>query len=748
MKKIKKLFIVGGCVSRDAFNLPSGSCYKVIDYVARTSFASLVGAPNILKTTIDSIDSKWQRRMVELDMSKGLLSKIESSDFDILILDFLSIRFNLAVDSKEECIYTVSTEFKKAKKDVNLKGVPRYSEKAFEWWCLGFEKFVETVRRKGVKVFISELYWTKEINEGTWGGRYSDEDIDNANEQLKKHYKAAKRIMPEAFFIEYPQHLLIANANHKWGAAPFHYTEGLYKYFLFKISDGYFPSDVKVRHKYFNDVVYKFPINWAENSVGNRSWMHHFISLRWLEREKNNFVIVRVLRSFYNYHCVKKKRNPYYNEMRGDHAAAIRMTVFLNFLERFTVDSFPAGVGLCKRLVKEEVRNLQDKRMYRAGHNHGLMVDLAILRLIKNNPEYKNSVDIEAVLQRSAETLDAMWYTSGLTKEHSVSYQEYNMPLAVEYFQLIKEMKLRSLSNIELDNILDETKRILGYALKLNGEYFPLGDSLRLPNLKLLNRIYHAPCTEANNPRALLEPYSNAEGSYSNNNFFIYRKNVGGRMIHFSATCCWDSHNHKQNDELHFCLDVDGVSIFDDPGYSGLAERRKVKLLKSEHAHTTITIEGEDWSAKKEADGTSSMTAHETEDGFYLLMIMERLSGHRVTREIELKHSGLFIKDKVTKLDDVFSKSDKKIKSRFVFSNGISCKLSKINEQTYAELLSGEHHIATLIYDNPKGAIDELQEQVPFVLADKAKVSESLSLAFVQQLRGDLETNYWVSFCD
>lgn len=41
-------------------------------------------------------------------------------------------------------------------------------------------------------------------------------------------------------FLDYPQELLCADANHKWGESPFHYTKSLYLHTL-KHLDVLFP---------------------------------------------------------------------------------------------------------------------------------------------------------------------------------------------------------------------------------------------------------------------------------------------------------------------------------------------------------------------------------------------------------------------------------------------------------------------------------------------------------------------------
>lgn len=86
---------------------------------------------------------------------------------------------------------------------------------------------------------------------------------------------------------------------------------------------------IVVRHSSsFKPYKLSFPINWVVNPYNNKNWVHHFNSLRWLPSEKNVDKVELVLRDFYKFHCIKNNKNPYYNELRGDHTAAIRLGVY------------------------------------------------------------------------------------------------------------------------------------------------------------------------------------------------------------------------------------------------------------------------------------------------------------------------------------------------------------------------------------------------------------------------------------
>lgn len=465
-----------------------------------------------------------------------------------------------------------------------------------------------------------------------------------------------------------------------------------------------------------------FPVNWLVNPYENKNWLHHFNSLRWLGSERDLEKVEKILRDFYKFHCVKKKKNPYYSGRRGDHTAAIRLGVLLTIKGRFSILDNSSGVGICERLIKEEIKNLHSEKLYRSGHNHGLMVDLALMRLVLDHPEYKKRVDLELVLERSAKTVDAMWHASGLTKEHSVSYQEYNLPLTVEYFDIVEKLDVELPVSVSLQNIVHESKRFLGYALKKNNEYFPLGDSFRIPSDKILNKVFGQGKVES--ARELLTPYSEEEGVYCNNNFFIFRKTVNGRKVHFAATCCWNSQNHKQNDELSFCLEVDGVTIFDDPGYTEFLPWEKIVVLMGEECHTTISYEGEKWESKVGSGSGSYIQNYEINDsGFKLVMHSSRVGA---VREIEMRNNSLNVRD------CVFPEKSGEVLFNFVLGPDI-----------YPKLLSGklaclhykEKKVAKLRFeDSISPAADEIKyKDISYVMSDRKIIGKTGRLSFLRR---------------
>lgn len=408
------------------------------------------------------------------------------------------------------------------------------------------------------------------------------------------------------------------------------------------------PMDaIQVEHAAFPTVVLADPIDWAINPYNSPAWLHHFMSLRWIPADFEADLLFQIVKSFYQFHCAKKSRNPYYTHLRGDHAAVIRIEQLLTFRERFSeLNNVPAQ-GICDRIIRAEAVNLQRDAMYRAGHNHGLMTDIMLLTLWNDYPAYRGSIDPVMIAARGQATLDEMFTRDGITREHSISYQEHNYPLAVQFLDLHPDHNAALIKKRKA-TFAENTKKILSFALRDSGDYLAIGDTLRSPNKNI--RASHPEIVANENELATLG--SKGYRLYCDTGLFFYkrRKSVDDsfkKNIHFSATCGWNSVNHKQDDELSFCLEIDGELVFDDPGYTVNVVPRD-RAIRTASAHSTIEIaESPFCDIRDSARGSRIAAWFETTNGFVVNMAHDRVADHAISREISLYGEYLTIRDKI-----------------------------------------------------------------------------------------------------
>lgn len=216
----------------------------LVKYIARTSLAAQLSVPYINQSIVERLPSKFQKEMMNVDMDKTLLIKIQRADFDVLLLDFIDERFSIGVIDGAR--FTLSREFLDAnRKELSYPEWNRFSVEKYTAWQRGFAELVALVKQKTRspkmvinKVYFSALSGTSCVDFSKCAS-FMDSEIKRNNDYLDKLYAHVATTYPEIDFIEVPDKLLIANPKHKWGLAPFHYIDELYLFVLQKLKTLY-----------------------------------------------------------------------------------------------------------------------------------------------------------------------------------------------------------------------------------------------------------------------------------------------------------------------------------------------------------------------------------------------------------------------------------------------------------------------------------------------------------------------------
>lgn len=434
----------------------------------------------------------------------------------------------------------------------------------------------------------------------------------------------------------------------------------------------------------FDNVYLTLPINWRQDPFNNKNWMHHFMSLRWiLKNDTDPQKLKLLLTDFYNYHLRKESNNPYYNSLRGDHTAAERMNGLCKTYSKYENYHDLSLYGIIVRLIKGDIGNLLSESMYREGHNHALMVDMALINCFIAVPDLRPMIDLEYVVNRAYKTLLKMFYNDGMTRENSISYQEYNYNVVESLVDKLEQLKRNIdsslLSEITLfENIIrKETKKILGYSLRNDGTYLELGDTFSDPKPKVLQKLEDNKLYPTLTVEDLLKPYSIEGNYYINHGLILYRYNEGKNLIHFGQTIMYGSNNHKQNDELSFCLSVNGDDIFIDPGYSTSISSEEQKYLRTSLSHSTLNVLGKVWeNFELGSDSNQISNIRYVENELSYTLAHKRIKDFIINLEVSVSPKALSLK----------YKSDSKTKvpslkiNRFILSS--SAEVKKIDDSS------------------------------------------------------------------
>lgn len=237
---MSRFLVFGGCVSRDLFNF-SESCLSLVDYYARSSFASVFSESSQFSSELKKLSSPFQQRCILRDFDKSFKDKVADGNFDYLLVDFLSNRFNVAV--KGNSVLTISNELTKSGFDLKANGyqvVVRNSDKYFSYWKAGFEQFANHCRQHGVadKVIMNKIYLADSLQDGgAMPGGFTTEVVSKYNEFLDKCYDFSSEKMPEVKWLTYSERNVLGAVEHKWGPGPFHYVDDFYKEGLIQLRE-------------------------------------------------------------------------------------------------------------------------------------------------------------------------------------------------------------------------------------------------------------------------------------------------------------------------------------------------------------------------------------------------------------------------------------------------------------------------------------------------------------------------------
>lgn len=220
------IFIYGSCGTRDALALDDAGDFRIADYVARSSVASAFSGRPVRDRWSHRLQSSFQQKQVERDFSKVLPGLLTSTDYDRLVIDFIDERLPLHRFWTGK-IVTVSAEL--GGLDVLHspfgREIPAQAEERFDLWRRGWDRMMAVLDGCGRRdrIVLNQLYWA--FDDPKW----SRARVERVNAGLARMYAhCAQTLRPEQM-LRYDPELFSMDPAHKWGPAPFHYREPLYR---------------------------------------------------------------------------------------------------------------------------------------------------------------------------------------------------------------------------------------------------------------------------------------------------------------------------------------------------------------------------------------------------------------------------------------------------------------------------------------------------------------------------------------
>lgn len=230
-----RVFILGSCVSRDAFERFEASDLELAGYVKYTSLASAFSKPVNWPET-KPLDSAFRDRMLRVDLNKEVETLIANTPWDVLLVDFIEERFDVL--RKGNSTVTLSAAFQDAglvgyAHDQGFEPLRVDAQERQELWTFGWRQLMNLVASLGGDraVAVNCARWALRNGEGESVVR-SPNLAHLHNVALRSMYRVVERNWPDVRLIHYPDELIVADSNHQWGEAPFHYRAEFYDFLL------------------------------------------------------------------------------------------------------------------------------------------------------------------------------------------------------------------------------------------------------------------------------------------------------------------------------------------------------------------------------------------------------------------------------------------------------------------------------------------------------------------------------------
>ncbi len=226
-----RLSILGSCVSRDVISLADDGVITLDMYIARSSLASMFAKPPFEDTFSMKLASPFQRRVVEVDLTKAAARLIRQIDSDVILMDLIDERFDLLeVFDGARC--TLSTELlSTGVSDVISgkrirSGISPYMLR----WRQGWEIFISILKERNAlsRLLINKVYWQRKSDDGR---PFDAAQVEAANQTLRSMYSVMKKSLAPEQFIDYAG-ALSCPSKHKWQASPFHFSDDNMKFAL------------------------------------------------------------------------------------------------------------------------------------------------------------------------------------------------------------------------------------------------------------------------------------------------------------------------------------------------------------------------------------------------------------------------------------------------------------------------------------------------------------------------------------
>ncbi|OKL49861.1 hypothetical protein BSR29_00480 [Boudabousia liubingyangii] len=237
----KRLFIYGSCVSRDMAEFASSAGLVADTYVARQSLVSAGSQVDVSKLGDFATGGAFGSRMVRADAQGDLYERLLATGHraDRILWDLIDERLGVYAfpdgtyaTRSYELLLSEGVDFVPA----GARLIPFGSAEHFDLWAKALDRFLTFLGEHDWLAKTRLLYvpWAPFDSNGEDTPASFGIDAMSGNMEYVRYYEEV-RSRNLVQLIEPPEDLVIADPDHKWGPAPFHYHQELYDWVAWQL---------------------------------------------------------------------------------------------------------------------------------------------------------------------------------------------------------------------------------------------------------------------------------------------------------------------------------------------------------------------------------------------------------------------------------------------------------------------------------------------------------------------------------
>lgn len=227
----------GSCVARDTIEFAAPGSVDLKGYVARQSLISIGSDALAHLPESMTVSSKFQERMIRADFAGGLLARVESMapDLDVLLWDLADERHGV-YRFPDDTVATRSIDTMRIpeleERFAEATLLPFGTSEHFQTWRTHATAFAQQLRALTIfeRVVVLKVPWAVLTTEGDPSPWSMGVRAKEANQRYQPYYDLLRELGFR--MIEVPETAVLADPQHRWGLAPFHYTPHVYRELL------------------------------------------------------------------------------------------------------------------------------------------------------------------------------------------------------------------------------------------------------------------------------------------------------------------------------------------------------------------------------------------------------------------------------------------------------------------------------------------------------------------------------------